>query len=168
MPRPQPRARERRYSVSPTGLFYASDGLWCADESIDVHEQFVYNYPDVSECSVACETVWRLVETDLLEDWIENGRAGTRPRYWWHYSAPEPCRQRLGGLGQTEWQKYRSVLPCFTYGLPQLWYYIDSQDPPYYESQSAFLRRHGLFLPNEECLLTERDFAPQFIRNEKH
>ena len=66
---------------------------------------------------------------------------GTRPQRWWEYDAPEP-RRRLGGTG--------------TPGLA-----IDPNDPPIFESEAAYLERHGLFLPGERKRLRKVDFEPE-------
>lgn len=39
----------------------------------------------------------------------------------------------------------------------------DPRDPPRYESQAAYLDRHGLFLPGERRRLTAADFEPETI-----
>jgi hypothetical protein len=40
---------------------------------------------------------------------------------------------------------------------------INSDDPPTYESQAAYLERHHLFLPGERRRLTKKDFDPETI-----
>ena len=44
---------------------------------------------------------------------------------------------------------------------------IDPNDPPRYESQAAFLKRHGLLMSSEERRLKPKDFAPEVVRGEK-
>jgi hypothetical protein len=41
---------------------------------------------------------------------------------------------------------------------------IDPDDPPLYESQAAYLERHGLFLPGARRRLRKADFEPQAVR----
>ena len=41
---------------------------------------------------------------------------------------------------------------------------IDPDDPPVYESQPDYLRRHNLLLPGEAQRLTAADFAPEVVR----
>jgi len=103
---------------------------------------------------------------------------GTRPARWWQYSSPEP-RRRLGGIG-TPASDVLTYKPMYSYGLPVIWisqwqvnYFsgiavdvhgnpiggelaifkgvpIDPNDPPTFESESAYLKRHGLLLAGEE------------------
>lgn len=40
---------------------------------------------------------------------------------------------------------------------------IDPDDPPRYESQAAYLERHGLLLPGERERLSEADFEPEAV-----
>jgi hypothetical protein len=40
---------------------------------------------------------------------------------------------------------------------------IDENDSPRYESQAAYLERHGLLTPAERRRLTEKDFAPEVV-----
>jgi hypothetical protein len=43
---------------------------------------------------------------------------------------------------------------------------IDPDNPPVYESQSSYLKRHNLFVPGEERRLKAKDFEPEAIRFE--
>jgi hypothetical protein len=45
---------------------------------------------------------------------------------------------------------------------------IDPDDPPLYESQAAYLERHGLFLPGERRRLRKADFEPEPVLAEVH
>jgi hypothetical protein len=40
--------------------------------------------------------------------------------------------------------------PTFAYGIPTVWVGLDEDDPPIFESQAAYLKRHGLLLDGEE------------------
>jgi hypothetical protein len=40
---------------------------------------------------------------------------------------------------------------------------IDPDDPPTFESQAAYLERHGMFLPGEPTRLTDNDFEPESV-----
>jgi hypothetical protein len=98
--------------------------------------------------------------------------------------APERMRRRLGGVdaahhsSETGGERYANEQDA--YGVPLVWVTrenlawsgngwwnrnlpgpaIDPKDPPMFESQPAFLDRHGLFLPGERARLREGDFAP--------
>lgn len=114
---------------------------------------------------------------------------GTRPARWWQYVV-EP-RQRLGGIG-TPASDVLAHVPTFSFGLPSVWfsqrqvkYYtgvnhggpigsrfpssdfkgvsIDPNDPPTFESQAAYLKRHGFLLGDEERRLKKADWEAEAI-----
>ncbi len=76
---------------------------------------------------------WAQIGDEIVKDWIVT-RPGTRPRMWWRLSAPEPGRTTDGGGGPGR------APECLD---------IPIAAPPPAE-QTAFLRRHGLFLRGEE------------------
>ena len=113
----------------------------------------------------------------------------------WFYDGllPEP-RKRLGGVG-TPASDVLSCVPTFSFGIPSIWvtrsqvkYYsglavdihgtpiggklavfqgvaIDPEDPPTFESQAAYLKRHGLFLAaGEERRLKKADWEAEGIQ----
>ena len=41
---------------------------------------------------------------------------------------------------------------------------IDPTDPPRYEAQAAYLKRHKLLLPGEERRLAPADFEPEEVQ----
>jgi hypothetical protein len=108
------------------------------------------------------------------------------------YDSPDP-RQRLGGIGTpasevlaykpiysfglpsifiTDWQvKYYSGIAVDIHGAPVGDLYprefkgvaIDPNDPPTFESQPAYLKRHGLLLPGEERRLRKADWDAEAV-----
>jgi hypothetical protein len=117
-------------------------------------------------------------------------QVGTYPDCFWDGKLAEP-RGRLGGVGTprheclayvphfsyglpTTWVTQRDVehyartarglhgdlkypKPSGTFeGVA-----VDPDDPPTYESQAAYLERHGLFLPGERKRLMKNDFEPE-------
>ena len=99
---------------------------------------------------------------------------GSRPRHWWTYDSPEPGRKRLGGVGDrlclcsAYAENYEFGLPSegwrrvgdgFSRGVP-----IDFNNLPKFESQAAYLRRLGLFLPGERERLKPAHFRSVRIR----
>jgi hypothetical protein len=105
-------------------------------------------------------SAWEAIRDELLAEWIGES-PGTRPWGWWEHDAPrhdtgtyfEPLpvpRRRLGGKGQTTPEKYPAMVPYFDKGIPSSWAEIDPDDPPVFESEASFLKRHGLFIANEE------------------
>jgi hypothetical protein len=120
-------------------------------------------------------------ETDLIDEHGDAALAayakahpGRRP--WWFWNCcelPEETRHRLGGIGDERRNDGRRYLD---FGVPvdRSWNLrgdqryagqhdgvpIDPDNPPLYESESNFLRRHLLLLSGEEKKLTAADFAP--------
>jgi hypothetical protein len=109
--------------------------------------------------------------SDMVVRWHARHWPGTRPRLWWRYDSPQP-RRRVGGIGTPlhECTAYALLLhdgiPAdwrrpgdgFSRGVP-----IDRRDPPRFESQASYLRRHGLLLPGERERLRPRDFWAEAI-----
>jgi hypothetical protein len=117
---------------------------------------------------------------------------GTFPGCYYDGELPEP-RQRLGGTGTPAWDVlaykpiYSSGLPAVWITPWQVRYYsgiavdirgapigdrypsnfsgvaIDPDDPPTFESQAAYLKRHGLFLAGEERRLKKVDWEAEAI-----
>jgi hypothetical protein len=83
----------------------------------------------------------------------------TYPGCFWDGKLAEP-RKRLGGVGTPSHEAY-DIVPLYSLGIPNLWVEIDPENPPIFESQAAYLERHGLFLPGERKRLTRRDFEPE-------
>lgn len=125
---------------------------------------------------------WQSVMEDILAGWIRD-HPGTRPFAWWRYDAPGP-RLRVGGRGD--------LVPAYDHptnlrfgiprrssfvdvGLLQSWrtigctsglarQAIDPGNPPRFESQASYLRRHKLFLPGEEKRIPADAFVPEAVR----
>jgi hypothetical protein len=108
--------------------------------------------------------LWNLHRDVILAEHVKES-PGTRPELWWKYDAPrQPTgtfpgawydgnlpqpRERLGGIGTPAYE-CRSVAPTFAYGIPDIWVDMDEDDPPTFESQAAYLKRHGLLLAGEQ------------------
>jgi len=118
--------------------------------------------------------MWKKYRDFILADCLQN-RPGTRPFAWWIFDAPrwtrkfnawfdgtlpEP-RERISGQGVIVWEKFPSIVPRLNFGVPMDWYEINKDDPPMFESQASYLKRHGLFKKNEEKRLTDSDFEPE-------
>lgn len=131
-------------------------------------------------------------EETLAELWHENSewvvaehvaeKPGTRPKRWWAYDSPRaPCgaaepRQRHGGTGAALYEALPVFVPQWEFGVPREWltarnihFYptdaapIDPNDPPLFESEAAYLERHGLLLPGEKQRLKAADFEPEAV-----
>jgi hypothetical protein len=122
--------------------------------------------------------LWEAWREEALA-WTAQHRPGTRPEPWWEFSAPkwddpfvgtyyhgtlpEP-RKRLGGSGVPDWEA-RGVVPRLPLGVPHHHLGVDPIDPPVYESQAAYLKRHNLLLPGEEKRIPKPGFKPETITN---
>ena len=121
---------------------------------------------------------WEAIRDDLLRDFARDN-PGRRPFFWWVKDSPGP-RLRVGGVGD--------VVPAYDtpmnlrYGIPRKSSFVsdrllaavapvgaglavyDVNDPPVYESQASFLKRHKLFVNGEEKRLPPESFAPEVVR----
>jgi hypothetical protein len=118
--------------------------------------------------------LWREFEAQLLNSWVLD-RPGSRPRLWWRHIAPEARRERLGGIGCPIWEAGLAYAPAFTRGVPRHWLArehlriwpeitappVDPADPPTFEAEATYLRRHGLLLPGERERLSRSGFRPE-------
>jgi len=116
---------------------------------------------------------WEKHKKWILKDFISQN-PGKRPWAWWKYDAPrwqrkfdawfngqlpEP-RCQVCGKGVISWEKYPAIVPSFNFGVPMYWHEVDMNDPPMYEAQASYLKRHGLLAKSEEKRLTDKDFEP--------
>lgn len=109
---------------------------------------------------------WELCREELLRAWIEE-KPGTRPWAWWEQAVQEyGVRKRLGGVGML-WSECLAYLPSAAFGIPCSWLdnsdvelfrsvnpnfkgvAFDKDNPPLYETEAAFLQRHGLLTESE-------------------
>jgi hypothetical protein len=131
--------------------------------------------PHLAHYPRSIKSMWLAHEPALLGVWLASN-PGARPAAWWSYRAPEPQRRRLGGKGtpRPDVLAYRPRLAC---GIPVDWITgedlhtwpglmaepYDPADPPLFEAQAAYLRRHGLFLQGERRRLRAADFEPEAV-----
>jgi hypothetical protein len=80
--------------------------------------------------------------------WITRLPIGTIPGCYYDGKLPQP-RKRTGGTG-TPAHEVQAVVPSFEYGLPAVWVGLDEDDPPVFESEATYLKRHGLLLAGEK------------------
>ncbi len=105
--------------------------------------------------------LWLRYRDTITTQWAID-RPGTRPSCWWKYDSPAP-RRRLGGTGLSN-NDHGGYVPAFWCGVPRDWYHfqdIDTADPPVFESQAAYLKRHDLLLSGER--LPADAFAPETL-----
>jgi hypothetical protein len=120
------------------------------------------------------EQLWNQNRDVILAEHIKTA-PGTRPALWWRFSAPRQpvgtfpgCyydgqlpqpRKRTGGTGTPAYE-VQAVVPTFAYGIPTVRVGLDENDPPTFESQAEYLKRHGLLLAGEE---RRADFEPEAV-----
>ncbi|SRR6266851_258994 len=118
--------------------------------------------------------LWDLHRDVILTERVKEN-PGTRPALWWTYTAPRlpigtfpGCyydgklaqpRKRMGGTGRPAHELMNTV-PSYSYGISDVWVGLDEDDPPVFESQAAYLKRHGLLLAGEE---RRCDFEPEAV-----
>jgi len=113
------------------------------------------------------QKLWVEHGAQITEEWAAK-HPGTRPQHWWRFGAPRlPVaehgehagwyyapelimpRLHLGGSGAPDPELTIHVY-CLDHGLPVLHEGdFDPSDPPIWETQLAYLKRHGLLLPGE-------------------
>src|SRR5215472_11866919 len=175
MPRPQKRGRERFAELSETQLHFISDGLWGDPGAVDSGELWFAEFKESRELWLAVRQellpAWirahpgtrprewwnfeapRLPERDVPMRW-------KIPKVWFFVKDLIVPRRRVGGTGVTmaEHTANEDLLstdtpawvPEFDYGIPKHWFSFDLADPPRYESQAEYLRRHDLMSIIEE------------------
>ena len=152
----------------------ASEWALMMDEDADSFAYFLSNE--------GLRDLWERCRDLVLDKWVRT-RPGTRPSLWWRFDAPrEPAgthpgyfydgalpqpRKRLGGTG-TPAHEVLAYVPSTRYGIPSEWKDIDHSDPPVYESEAAYLERHGLLLPGERRMLRKADFEPVKVTDADH
>ena len=88
--------------------------------------------------------VWATFGAQIVAEHVRD-YPGTRPARWWDIDAPEP-RRRLGGIG--------TALEALA---------LDRVDPPRFESEAGYLKRHGLLTVGERKRLTAAAFEPESV-----
>jgi hypothetical protein len=119
---------------------------------------------------------WHEFAAEIVAEHVA-ARPGTRPVRWFEFDAPEH-RRRLGGIGKPceqtglygyvlgipesrAWPRFDDhdfITPMLSWASP-----VDKDNPPAFESQAAYLRRLGLFMPGEAERLGPADFEPEVI-----
>ena len=120
-------------------------------------------------------TAWDRCRDDIMGAWIKNA-PGTRPYMWWECDGPkqdtgtgayfEPLpipRERIGGKGKTTCEVYPAVVPRFEKGIPSSWAEIDDDNPPTFEAEATYLKRHGLLIETEEKHLKKANFKHEKV-----
>lgn len=117
------------------------------------------------------KTEWSISRKKILKSWI-GAHPGTRPYAWWCFEAPD-ARRRVGGTG-TPKHEVLQYAAAYMFGIPRYWITqqdteipgrfgfkgnpVDSNNPPLFESQAAYLDRHGLLTELERKMLPQHAF----------
>jgi hypothetical protein len=172
--------KTRKQDVAPHVIAY----LLCEEERVrelrkdQALTQWDYYMLDFPTCSPAARQIWAAAKELVIPEWIKR-HPGTRPPYWWHFDAPRvpkgrwpgwffdgtfAMRERVGGTGLTKWEQ-QNIVPHFEGGLPSYWIEetIDPDDPPTFESEASYLKRHGLMSAAEMRRLKAKDFKPEAL-----
>ena len=116
---------------------------------------------------------WNSHKNEILKDFIATS-PGKRPAAWWDFEAPE-IRQRIGGIGDCENDVF-NIVPVVTLGIPEDWIglawlevypdltAIDPENPPVFESQATYLKRHKILTKAEKNSLKLMDFETERIK----
>lgn len=173
MPQNRETAR-RREQASPNLLRYLRTGLY--DKAApDGFAIFLLSHPDDRG---DLRAKWAELGADLVAEHVK-AHPGTRPWAWWELDAPKPTtrparepewvfarrvdgRRQVGGSGQPMHEKYRAYLPRYTFGIPTM-ADCDPDDPPQFEAEASYLKRHNLLLPGEAQRLRPEDFEPEVL-----
>jgi len=163
--------------ISPEFLAYLSDNLLGEKPEKESFELLLLSCDDRE-----IRKLWNQYGPEILELWIER-RPGTRPQAWWTHDAPRMSaeeierqgwagcyfakhlpdpRRRLGGTG-TAAHDVENLVPHFSPGIPDDWRDTDPANPPQFESQATYLRRHNLLEPCEERRLRPKDYEPEIV-----
>lgn len=167
-----------RADAEPGMVFYLINGKMPEDEP--GVNPFLENQP------ARIKAAWQQIGDTVTRDFIKQHPC-TRPWGWWHFDAPrwddsfgdcwyhgalpEP-RLRIGGSGRPSFESMGDV-PSFSFGLPDSWPkqidvecglakkrdVPDPDDPPIFESQASFLRRHDLLTSAEKGWLKKHPEA---------
>ena len=164
MPRKPSKRRKAKRQLTPAEFAYLTDGevvgeeaeadLWCLGIGMSPY------FSDVKP-----QELWEKYRDDFLPRFITTN-PGRRPLPWWQWDGPkrdtgtgaffEPLpepRRRIGGKGQTTWERYPAVMPTYKKGVPSAWDSVDKGDPPRFESEARYLERHGLLTDAERKYL---------------
>ena len=186
------RTRKQRRPISEAAWAYLTDAPLPQDaDKLDV---YLLGAPGNGQG----RALWEAYRDEILADWIQRHSGtrpsswwrwdaprcpvGTWPGCDWDGKLPQP-RKRFGGMG-TPRHEVLAYVPSFVFGIPDNWvdqfdaeYYkaggfegvpIDPDDPPVFESQAAYLKRHGLLTTAERKALGKVPdaFEPEVLNPE--
>lgn len=156
------RTRSRRETIDPTHWAILADEPPLTDANRFIALD--------AESYDVMRSLWEDYRGGILADWIKT-KPGTRPAMWWRYDAPRLAPAQLGRWSRTvlaprlietrlklcgEGKPLHEALnyaPSHHYGIPA--WFGDPENPPVFETQHAYLKRHALLLPAEHRKIAE-------------
>ena len=173
MPRKPRVSKKIRAPLTPVEIAYLTDDDSGIEASIDQFILSCYRRGSTGlDTMPEPEEVWKKNRTKYLRAFIR-ANPGKRPTPWWQWDAQKervvgwdythfdtPQRLRLGGTG-TPTHEILAAWSGFSKGISTSWENIDPADPPIFESETAYLSRHGLLTTAEKKWLTSHPGAMQ-------
>ena len=153
MPRKPRKTRTRKLSTIPAALLKYFKGEPYGPDDEGACDVFLM------ERRPAMKEAWNSYRGQVLTDWIKKNPC-SRPSAFWSFDATEPRKQNSGsGDGICEGMAIDAD------GLPKYWQFNwDTSDPPIFESEAAYLERHGLLTLTEKTYLKKH---PRLLESEK-
>lgn len=194
MPRKLRIAKTRIAELSETASWYLTDGLFAEPESVDHWELFGLEHP--VDNHAAAREPWEQHRHEILETWIRERPGTRPALWWEFDSPEKCRRRLGGiGTAAHEVLNYvpsfEYGIPSRWVDAWAVSYYNgrakdihgnrigeqyheghfkgvspDPSNPPLFESQAAYLKRHGLLAPEEGRRLKPRDFEPEIVEIE--
>jgi hypothetical protein len=169
-------AHARRRSPEVRAKLEIADGVWAYlnDQEIpddDSETKFGIIMLEAGD-GEALRELWGRARGEVITGWTKD-RPGTRPAAWWRLDAPRQLlgthsgafydgklpqpREQLSGAG-CDASLISAYMPSYKSGLPTSWAGFEASDPPVFESQAAYLKRHNLLTAGELRVLTASDY----------
>ncbi len=153
--KPKRQLNERR-SIDPWVIYFLIHG----HVPKDAPEINRYSAFQLESDAQRQRNIWDDVKSDLLKKFIKDHPC-CRPWAWWKLDTPER-RQQTGGSGDG----WTPGMAMDYEGLPKYWQLDwNKENPPTFESEAAYLERHGLLSPVERGFLTKHSelLEPELI-----
>jgi hypothetical protein len=170
-------AHARRKTPEARPKLEIAEGVWnylcdIPCEDLDSETKFAIIMLEAGDCE-ALRELWNRARGEVLGVWLKD-HPGTRPAVWWRFDAPRQLlgthggafydgklqqpRKQISGAG-CDASLISAYMPSYKCGLPTSWAGFDAADPPTFESQASYLRRHNLLVAHELRVLTADDYS---------
>src|SRR5664280_1874462 len=169
-------AHARRRLLETRPKLEISEGVWnylcdIPYEDLDSETKFAIILLEAGD-GEALREVWGRARGEVLGAWLKD-HPGTRPAVFWRFDTPhqplgthDGCfydgklpqpRKQISGAG-CDASAISAYMPSYESGLPTAWAGFEEGDPPVFESQAAYLKRHNLLTAGELRVLTASDY----------